>query len=296
MLHELRTDCRYALRWLRRSPGFTAIAIASLSLGVGFNTALFSIVDALLLRPLSIDQPDRIVDVYTRGGDGDRYATSSYPDFLDLRAQNEVFGDMVAFSPAFAAIRTGDQSRMSLSEVVTGNYFQMLGIRAAVGRTLVADDDRPGAPRVVVISDRLWTRDFARRSDVVGRTMFVHGQPYTVVGVAAAGFTSLVPMLQPDFWMPLTWVEDVEPAGIQDVVPSPTGTTRLDRRGQRWLFVKARLKSHETWQRAEANLQAIMAQLAQAHPKTNEQRPIAVAPNVRVHPEADRWWDRSPPA
>jgi predicted permease len=98
----------------------------------------------------------------------------------------------------------------------------------------------------------------------------------------------MVPMLQPEMWLPLTWVEDVEPAGIQENVPSPSGNTRLERRGQRWLFVKARLNEGETRESAEANLQVIMSQLAAAHPKTNEKRPIAVAANVRVHPMADK--------
>src|SRR5215204_4291093 len=118
--------------------------------------------------------------------------------------------------------------------------------------------------------------------------MLVHGQPYTIVGVAAERFTGLVPMLQPEMWTPIAWVEDVEPTGIQDVVPSPTGTTRLDRRGQRWLFVKGRLKAGETAPRAEANLQVVMAQLAAAYPKTNAERPVATAANVRIHPVADQ--------
>jgi len=123
---------------------------------------------------------------------------------------------------------------------------------------------------------------------VIGRTLLIHGQPYIIVGVAQERFTGLVPMLQPEMWTPLTWVEDVEPAGIQDAVPSPTGTTRLDRRGQRWLFMKGRLKPGESAARAEANLQVIMSQLGAAYPKTNDQRPIAAAANVRIHPLADQ--------
>src|SRR6187397_3187107 len=109
MLQDLRADVRYALRWLLHSPAFTIVAVASLAIGIGFNSALFAIIDAALLRPLAVQQPDRLVDVYTRGGDGDTYATSSYPDFLDFRQQNAVFTDMLAYSPAIAAIKGRDQ-------------------------------------------------------------------------------------------------------------------------------------------------------------------------------------------
>ncbi len=157
MLESVRRDIGYALRWLARSPGFTAVAVASLATGIGFNTALFSIVDALLLRPLPVQRPDRLVDVYTRGSDGDTYATTSYPDFVDLRDRNDVFSAMAGYSPALAAVRSGGQSRMALGEVVTGNYFQVLGVGSAVGRTLLPGDDQPGAPRVVVLSYAAWT-------------------------------------------------------------------------------------------------------------------------------------------
>ena len=158
MIEPLLADCRYAIRWLVRSPGFTLAAVTSLAVGIGFNTALFSIVDALLFRPMPIERPDRMVDIYTRGSDGDTYATSSYPDFLDWKRQNEVFQDMLGYSPAIAAVKAGDQSRMALGEVVTGNYFQVLGVRAAVGRTLLPEDDVPGAPRAVMISPGCYAR------------------------------------------------------------------------------------------------------------------------------------------
>jgi predicted permease len=286
MVQHFGADVRYAVSWLLRSPGFALVAIASLAIGIGFNTALFSVIDALLLRPLPIERPDRIIDIYTKGADGDTFSTTSYPDYLDLKAQNQVLTDMVGYSPAIAAVKMSDQSRMALGEVVTGNYFTLLGVAAGIGRTLLPEDDRPGAPRVVALSHRIWMRDYAGDQAVLGRTMHIHGQAYTIVGVIHERFHGMVPMLQPEMWLPLAWVADVEPAGIQDVVPS-TGTNRLDTRGQRWLFIKARLKDGETAERAEANLQVIMSQLAAAHPKTNAKRPIGVATNVRVHPMAD---------
>ena len=169
MLENLSSDVRFALRWLRRSPAFTLVAVASLAIGIGFNTALFTLVDALLFRPLPVERPDRLVDVFTSGGDADRYATSSYPDFLDFKAQNEVFTDMLGYSPTFGAMNLGDRSRLAMGEIVTGNYFQLLGVAPVVGRTLLPEDDRAGAPRVVVISYRLWTREFAASPSAVGQ-------------------------------------------------------------------------------------------------------------------------------
>ncbi|HSC29220.1 MAG TPA: ABC transporter permease [Vicinamibacterales bacterium] len=287
MLEALRSDVRYALKWLIRSPAFTAVAILSLAVGIGFNTTIFSVVDALLLRPLPVERPDRLVDVYTRGGDGDMYATSSYPDYLDFKSRNEVFTDMLGYSPSIAALKAGDRSRMALGEVVTGNYFPLLGVPAAIGRTLLPEDDRPGAGRAVVLSHGLWTREYGADASVLGKPLHIHGQPYTIVGVAPAWFTGMVPMLEPEMWTAVAWVEEIGPAGIQDAVPSP-GNTRLERRGQRWMFVKGRLKDGETAARAEANLQLIMGQLGSEYPKTNERRPIAVAGGVRIHPQADR--------
>jgi predicted permease len=153
---------------------------------------------------------------------------------------------------------------------------------------LEPSDDVVGAPRVVMISHPVWMREYGGDPSILGRDIRIHGQPYTIVGVAAREFTGMVPMLQPEMWIPTAWIEEVEPAGIQDAVPSPTGKTRLERRGQRWMFVKARLKDGENAQSAEANLHVIMQQLASTHPKTNEKRPISVLANVRLHPQADR--------
>lgn len=143
MLENLAADVRFALRWLRRSPGFALIAIASLAIGIGFNTALFTLVDALVFRPLPVERVDRLVDVFTAGSDGDQYATSSYPDYLDIKAQNGVFTDMLAYSPAFGAVKLADRARLAMGETVTGNYFQLLGIHAAAGRTLLPRTTRP---------------------------------------------------------------------------------------------------------------------------------------------------------
>src|SRR5262245_42309458 len=136
----MMSDLRYALRWLRRSPGFTAVAVLSLGLGVGANTAMFSLVDALLFRPLPVSDPATLVDVFTTGGDGDVHATNSYADFQDLKAGNSVFSDMIGYAPMFAGLGLGDRSRLVLGQVVTSNHFQVLGIRPEHGRLLQPGD------------------------------------------------------------------------------------------------------------------------------------------------------------
>jgi predicted permease len=275
-------DLKYALRWLLRSPGFAAVAILSLGLGIGANTAMFSLVDAILLRPLPVQDPDSLVDVFTNSSDGDEYATTSYPDFLDLKAQNTVFSDMTAYTMMFAPLNLGDRARLVMGHIVTANHFDMLGVRPFIGRMLQPADDRPGAERVVVLSHRMWRSDFGGDPTVVGRTLQLRGQAYTIVGVAPASFTGAIPIIMPELWLPIAHAEEIEPAGINDNVPSPTGRTRTERRGSRWLFVKGRLKPDVTLDAARANVQVLAAQLAAAYPETNRNRRLAAFPTNDV--------------
>ena len=290
MLERLRTDIRYAVRGLRRSPLFTLVAVASFAIGIGFNTALFTMVDTVLFRPLPVDRPDRLVDVFTTGGEDMMYATSSYPDYLDLRAGNDVFADMLGYSPSMDAVKVGDRSRLAMGETVTGNYFPLLGVSAEIGRILTPDDDRPGAPRAAVISHRLWTREFGGSAAAVGQHLRVHGQLYTIVGVAPRSFTGMVPLLAPELWTPMAYVDDVEPGGMISIVPSPTGNTRLERRGTRWMFVKGRLRPGVTVDQAAANMRLIGRRLQASYAATNKDRDIASLPtsSVHIHPTADR--------
>lgn len=282
MAETLLKDIRYALRWMRRSPGFSAVAILSLGLGVGVNTAMFSLVDSLLFRPLPVAAPDRLVDVFTTGGDGDEYATSSYQDYLDLKTHNTVFSDMIGYSPMMAPLSLGDRSRIMLGQIVTSNYFAVLGVQPQLGRLLVPSDDDPGAERVVVLSHQMWQREFGGDQSIVGRSLTLRGLPYSIVGVSPASFTGVVPLLTPELFLPIAHVEEVEPAGINDSVPSPTGTNALERRGQRWLFVKGRLKDGVSAAQAHANVALIGQQLAKEHVQTNKDRNMAAVPTEEV--------------
>lgn len=282
------SDIRYAARWLSRSPGFAAVAVLSLGLGVGANTAMFSLVDALLLRPLPVSSPSTLADVFTTGGDGDVHATTSYPDYLDIKSQNTVFSDVIGYSPMFAGLALGERARLVLGQVVTANHFHVLGIRPERGRLLRAEDDVPGAERVVVLAHRMWVAEFGRAEDIVGRSLHLRGQPYTIVGVAPASFTGVVPLLIPEIWVPAAHAAEVEPAGMIDTVTGP-GTTPLDRRGYRWMFIKGRLKEGVTAEAAHAQLQVIGTRLAAAHPDTNKGRAMSAVPTNDVRllvPEA----------
>lgn len=210
MAETLLKDIRYAFRWMLRSPGFSAVAILSLGLGVGVNTAMFSLVDSLLFRPLPVTEPETLVDVFTTGGDGEEYATNSYPDFLDLKAQNTVFSDMLGYSPMMAPLSLGDRSRIALGQIVTSNYFTMLGVQPVLGRLLVPADDAPGAARVIVLSHRMWQREFGGDAAIVGKNVTLRGMPYSIVGVAPESFTGVVPLLTPELFMPIVHVEEVE--------------------------------------------------------------------------------------
>jgi predicted permease len=282
MVETLIKDIRYALRWMARSPGFSAVAILSLGLGVGVNTAMFSLVDSLLFRPLPVTSPETLVDIFTTGGDGDEYATSSYQDFLDLKAQNTVFTDMIGYSPMMAPLSLGDRSRILLGQVVTSNHFTVLGVQPLLGRLLGPSDDDPGAPRVVVLSHSMWQREFGGDPAVVGKSLTLRGLAYTIAGVAPESFTGVVPLLTPELFLPVRHVDEVEPAGMTDTVPSPTGTNALERRGTRWMFAKGRLKPGVTAAQANANVALIGRQLEAEHPQTNQDRRFSAIPTKDV--------------
>jgi putative ABC transport system permease protein len=266
------------------------VAVASLAIGIGFNTALFTIVDALLFKPLPVTAPDRLVDVFTSDSSGTvDFSTSSYPDYLDLQANNDVFDGVVGYSPMMAALNLDNRSRLAMGEIVTGNYFQVFGVHAAIGRTILPEDDVPGAPRVVMVSHRYWARELGSAPSVTGRSVLIRGAAYQIVGVAPQSFNGMVPVLAPELWLPVASSLDVEPVGMHDTLPSPTGTTRLDRRADRWLFIRGRLKPGATIEQARANLPLVMARIDADNPITNKARRVSLkrTSDVHFHPVAD---------
>ena len=283
---DLLRDLGYALRGARRNPGFTLAAVVSLAVPIGFNTTIFAIVDSLLFRPLPVVRPAELVDVYTSDPEGDWYSTSSYQDYLDLRAENDVFTDMAAHVPMSAVVGVDDAASLVMGEAVTGNYFQLLGVQPVLGRMLTPEDDRPGAARGAVISSGLWDRAFGRDPDVVGRSVRIRSQPYLVMGVAPPGFAGMLPLLGPDLWIPMSWIEDVSTMTFV----AAASETRAERRGQRQgtIYVKGRLRDGVTLAQADASLDVIMAGLAAADPDSGEDRRVSLilTENARLPADA----------
>src|SRR6185503_92364 len=157
-MRTLIKDIRYGVRMLARTPGFTLVAVMSLALGIGANTTVFSLLDAIRLRSLSIPNPEQIVDIATREAGGDPHADFSYPLYARLRDHNDVLSGTVAYTDITLGLAAGGQTEPIGSEFVSANYFSVLGIQPTIGSVFAPDDERPGAPRVAVISYALWKR------------------------------------------------------------------------------------------------------------------------------------------
>ena len=285
-LDDLRQDVALALRLIRKHPALSAVAVVSLAIGIGLNTALFALLDATLLRRLPVDRPEQLVDVYTNGVDGFAWHGSSYPDYRDLRRGARTLAGLVGYAPVLGAVRTGDRTRAVPGEAVTGDYFQALGVPAAQGRALLPDDDRPDSAPVVVISSALWSDLFDDDPGVIGRSLSIGGRPYAIVGVAPEGFGGLTPpVLTPAFWMAMTWIDGVQATVMHNGSSTP-GATRLESRGLRWMLMKGRLREGATARAAAADLNRMMRGLEAAYPDSNDGRRVTVVPtrDVATHP------------
>jgi predicted permease len=261
-IDELARDLRYALRVLRRSPGFTTMAVVSLALGIGANTAIFTLIDAVMLRSLPVRSPDELVAV----GDPSRPTAHwegapmvdvlSYPLYQRLRDRNRVFTGLLASGKAGRVeMSVGDGApEVVRGRLVSGNYFDVLGVSPVVGRTFSAEEDRaPGASPVLVISDDFWETRFVRDPGILGRTVRLNGSlPFTVIGVGPRDFTGEVVGSPTDIWIPLTMQAQVNP-----------GQARLDRIDSNWLLGLGRLAPGVSLERARAEL-TLLAQQALA--------------------------------
>jgi predicted permease len=287
MLADLSRDLRYAVRMLARTPAFTFVVILTLTLGIGANAVIFSAVDAVLLQRGPVADSSSLVSVYTTSADGrDPFATSCYPDYVDLRGSG-VFQEVAAFAPISVVVHLPEGNDQASGELVTGNYFDVLGVKIPIGRAFSPDEDRPSSPmRVVVISHAAWTRRFARDAGIVGRTITLNGQSYTIVGVAPRNFTSPVLGRAPEFWAPAALQPELRPpsAGARRGLG---GTNMLSARGPRWLNMVGRLQAGHTVLSAREAADAVSARLEQAYPNTNRGRrfnvvPLGEGPGVRA--------------
>jgi putative ABC transport system permease protein len=268
-------DARYALRLLRKSPLFTATAALSLAIGIGADTTIFSVANALLLRPLpGLADHTRLVDVgRTQNGSG--FDTVSYPNYVDFKARTTTLEDVYAYRPEPQPLSLGgrgDAERI-YGTLVTGNYFTILGTRAAAGRLLTpADDTLSGPHDVVVLSHDFWRRRFASDPSIVGQTLTLNGTAFGVVGIAPPGFRGTT-ILKPDVWIPLSSIAEA----------SPRLNTRLfSERRSVWLVLGARLKPGVTGAQANAELFSIGTALEREFPEANRGKNFLTAPMAVV--------------
>jgi len=246
----LRHHLRDAVRSLIRRPGFTAVAVLSLAIGIGANTAIFTLVNAVILQRVPIDAPEEVVNVYLHMSDF-RHGTLSYPEYIDLKnGTTEVFSDIIAMQYILTQIDRDGGVSMVAAEAVTGNYFTTLGIDAALGRTLLPEDDvsRGGHP-VVMLDYRYWQTTMAGDPGAVGREVRLGGRPYTVVGITPPDFSGTLRGITPAMYAPYSMVEEL------------TGSPMFDERGNHSLFVKARLRPGATLPAAEVAVAAVGARL-----------------------------------
>jgi predicted permease len=255
MLATFLQDARYAIRQLRKSPGFAATAIITLALSIGANTAIYSLFDQVLLRRLPVKDPKQLVVLEYKGSDtgmtndhgGPQGSYFSYPLYKDLRDRNQVFDGLTASDVTQVGVQWHNQPELVNTELVSGNYFDVLGVQPAAGRLFVQSDDLvANANPVVVLSYAYWQRRFGLDPRVVNDSILINGHPFTVIGVAAPGFRSVQLGFNPSIYTPMTMKAMVTPAWNE-----------LENRRARWLNIVGRVKTGMTAAQAEAGLDSV---------------------------------------
>ena len=278
------TDLRYALRGLVKNRGFALVAVLSLALGIGANTTIFTLIRALFMRPLPVRDSARLVALFTTDGRMAGLPLISYPNYRDFRDHNTVFSGMLLYAPVVVSLTGSGDPQLLMAQLVTGNYFETLGVQPAVGRGFLSEEDSgPGAPPVAVISHALWRRLYAGDAGMSGKTIQLNGRPYSIVGVAPEGFAGVNQLAGADVFLPLSTYPVIHPLAAQ--VPS--------RRAQ--LFAAAgRLKPGETVGQAEAGMNILAEELERQFPRENQGRRIRLTPldesalDARTRPVAAR--------
>ncbi len=269
-------DVRYSLRSLGRSPAFTAAAVLSLALGIGANTTIFTLINTLFLNPLPVDRPADLVAVNTLDTKNTTQFGNvmplSYPNLVDLRDGNQALTGLAGYSmPTRLGLRVGrDEPEGAFTQLVTGNYFDVLGVRPATGRFFIPQEDRtPGTHPVAVLNHRYWQRRFGGRADIVGRTIHLNTIEFTIVGVAPPGFMGITSLVGPDMWLPAM----MAPALIAN-----QGDRWITDRGALSFNGAGRLKPGVTRDQAAANLSTLAKGLERAYPGQNDGRGVSVLP------------------
>lgn len=264
VVRDLIADGRHTGRQLRRNPGFASATLVTLALGIGANSAIFSIADRTLLSRPPVRDPGSLAAIYTTCRRGFTKCSSSYPDFIDYRDQTLSFTDVAAYSSVPLYVGDAESARLVTGQVVSGNYFSLLGTRADLGRLIQPDDDRSdGAARVVVVSHGFWLGAMGGDSTVLGSTIRLNGAGFTVVGVATPDFQGLELAQQPSMWLPMF-------AGpvLGESAGAVSQRTVFDQRGTRWIgTLIGRLRSNTTLAVAQAEMDGLAKQLGEQFPE-----------------------------
>lgn len=273
MLHDLR----FALRQLFKAPAFTIAAVIVLALGIGTNSAVFGLLDTLFFAPPAFAQPNELIQVYSQDTKNPKkYRAFSYPTYRDIREQNTVFRDVMGFDLALIGIGEKSKTRRAFGAMVSSNYFSVLGVSLAQGRTFLPEEERPGAGRAVaIVSYSYWQKQNANPS-FVGSQMMINGRPFTIVGVAPKGFTTEM-IFSPEVWLPLGVYDQV----VNDFQDSQTRTAFGDRAGEQ-LVIVGRLKPGLTPVAALPSLKGLAGNLEKSFPVEQKNQTFAVAPLSRT--------------
>ncbi len=274
MIADLWQDLRYGARMSLKNPGFTTIAVLTLALGIGANTAIFSVVDALLLRPLPYHEPERLVMLSEKQRDGGRM-NIPYPNYSDWRERAQSFEGMASIRNQPLNLTGVDRPAQLRGRTVNWNFFQLLGVRPQLGRLFVAEDDRYGAARTALISNAMWKERFGGDASVIGGKLLLDGESYEVIGVLPPGFEYFRPALADDLYTPI---------GL--FFKPQTGLT--DRRVSMGLYALARLKPGVTVEQANNEMAGIAAQLEREYPEANSGRSAQAEPLQDVMSEGVR--------
>jgi putative ABC transport system permease protein len=275
-MERLWKDVRHGLRMLAASPSFTIVAVLSLAIGIGANSAIFSFADALLLRPLPVARPGEVLSVGSRATLEGLSLVSSYRDYADVRDRNRSFEGLGAFSYVAAGIATDPAAtpKLTMGMLVSANLLPLMGVEPTIGRTFRPEEDQvPGRDAVVILSRALWEQSFDSDPGVLGKTVRLNGTSYTVIGVAPAEFSGLDQFVHATFFVPLM----MSPKIISD-----PKTASLEARDARNLRIKGRLKPGVSQAEAQAELTAIGTDLERAYPDTNKNRQFLVRTELQA--------------
>jgi len=275
-MENLIKDVRYGVRMLMKNPGVTLVAVITLALGIGANTAIFSGVSAFLMKPLSVPNPSNLIrpmEIAEDRGVADEF---SYPDFVDYRDQSTSFTGLAAEDMLQAAINAENQNDVIWGQVVSANYFDVLEVKPILGRTFLPDEDKNvGANAVVVLSHSFWQRRLNSDPNIVGKPVSLNNRAYQVIGVAPEYFVGSKFALALDFWAPISMSDDLR-----------RSTDLLKERGSHWMNVIGRLKAGVSISQASAEMNAIASRLNQAYPDSR-----ASTTQAQVMTEVDGRWE-----